>query len=156
MFQRIDPLQLGPSPTKRLMPMVAAYVLLAFFLIGFQCQLPHPWVLSPNQCSTHGFVYYPITIFNILTDALLALWILPVLRELQMRRHTKDIIKWLFVSRFLVCIVDAVRMVVIHKALQTEYQTRKATFHYYKHRHVFVSPAVLLLTTFQVLNLSGL
>jgi hypothetical protein len=125
MFQRIDPVQLGFRAVKWLLPMVGGYTIVTLFLIGFQCQLPRPWILSPKKCSTHGHVYYPITLFNILTDVILSLWILPVLWRLQMNRHTKKIVTWLFVSRLLICIVDMGRMVVIHKALQSEDQTRK-------------------------------
>lgn len=125
MFKRIDPVSLGPRTVRWLIPMVAAYVTLTFFLIGFQCQLPRPWILSPKQCSTHGNIYYPVTILNMVTDALLAFWILPILWELQMKKHTKNIVMWLFLSRFAVCIADIGRMIVIRKALQTEDQTRK-------------------------------
>jgi len=105
--------------------MVAVYTLLSLFLIAFQCQLPQPWILSPKNCSTHGNVYYPITIFNILSDTVLAFWIFPLIQGVQMKAHTKSIVFWLFGSRLLVCVVDIGRMVVIHKALQLEDQTRK-------------------------------
>jgi len=125
MFKRIDPVHIGPRTIKWLVPVLIVYCLVAFFLIGFQCQLPRPWVLSPAHCSTHGAVYYPLTISNILTDALLAFWIIPVLWGLQMSQHTKRVVMWLFGSRFALCIADVGRMFVIHKALQSEDQTRK-------------------------------
>ena len=81
--------------------------------------------MSPNNFSTHGNVYYPITVSNMLTDAVLALWIFPVIPSLQMKAHTKSVVYWLFASRFLICVVDVGRMIVIQKALQSEDQTSK-------------------------------
>jgi hypothetical protein len=60
-----------------------------------------------------------------LTDAVLAIWIFPIIWGLQMKVHTKSVVFWLFGSRLLICVVDIGRMVVIHKALQLEDQTRK-------------------------------
>ena len=60
-----------------------------------------------------------------LTDAVLALWIFPVIWSLQMKAHAKSVVYWLFGSRFLICVVDVGRMIVIQKALQSEDQTRK-------------------------------
>jgi hypothetical protein len=124
LFQRLARKQTGPQAIRWLMPMVAVYTLLSLFLIAFQCQLPQPWILSPKNCSTHGNVYYPITISNMLTDAVLAIWIFPIIWGLQMKVHTKSVVFWLFGSRLLICVVDIGRMVVIHKALQLEDQTR--------------------------------
>jgi hypothetical protein len=124
MFQRIDTVRV--TTMKWLTPIMGGYMLLASLLVGFQCQLPRPWVLSPKHCSTHGNVYYPITAANILTDTLLSFWIVPLLWKLQMGRSTKTMVTWLFVSRVLVCIADMGRMIVIHHALQSEDQTRKA------------------------------
>jgi small basic protein len=128
LFNRIATKQIGPRTFRWLMPMVPIYTLLSLALIAFQCQLPRPWVLSPTKCYTHGNVYYPITISNMVTDALLAVWIFPVFRSLHMRAHTKSAVLWLFGSRILVCVADIVRMMVIHKALQSEDQTRKTPF----------------------------
>src|SRR5450756_1664961 len=64
---------------------ILIWTLFSLVAILFQCQLPHPYVLIPSQCSTHGAIYYPIIILNILTDADLAAWILPSLwRNIQM------------------------------------------------------------------------
>ncbi|KAF2185563.1 hypothetical protein K469DRAFT_632088, partial [Zopfia rhizophila CBS 207.26] len=123
MFRRIVPSQQAPFTLKILIPIMSSYAILALFLIGFQCQLPSPWSFDPKTCSTHGRVYYPTTIFNILTDILLAGWILPSIWALQMRQGTKFLVMALFASRVVVCIVDIGRMFVIHSALQSEDQT---------------------------------
>jgi hypothetical protein len=124
LFTRIAPNRTGPQNSTWLMPMVAVYTLLCLSLIAFQCQLPQPWILSHNKCSTHGNVYYAIITSNMLTDALLAVWIFPVIWGLNMKVHAKSIVLWLFGSRLVVCAADIGRLVVIHKALQSEDQTR--------------------------------
>ena len=125
LLQRIAPERIGPQAIRWLTPMVGLYTLLSLLLIVLQCQSSQPWILSPNNCSTHGNVYYPITVSNMLTDAVLALWIFPVIWSLQMKAHAKSVVYWLFGSRFLICVVDVGRMIVIQKALQSEGQTRK-------------------------------
>ena len=42
-----------------------------------------------------------------------------------MTAHAKSVIYWWFESRFLICVVDVGRMIVIQIALQSEDQTRK-------------------------------
>jgi hypothetical protein len=113
---------------KILMPTIFVYTISAFFLIAFQCQLPRPWVLIPASCSTHGTVYYATTALNMLTDAVLALWILPAIWALQMDRGSKAVVIALFASRILVCAADSGRMYVIHRSLQHQDTTCKQTF----------------------------
>jgi hypothetical protein len=136
LFQRIAPKRIGPRTIRWLKPMVAFYTLLSLLLIAFQCQLPHPWMLSPSNCSTHGNVYYPITVMNILTDTVLAVWIYPIIWGVQMKAHTKSVVFWLFGSRLLICMVDIGRMVVIHKALQSEDQTSKKPYTHHDMRRL--------------------
>jgi hypothetical protein len=125
LLQRIAPERMGPQAIRWLTPMVVVYTLLSLSLVLFQCHSSRPWILSPNDCSTHGNVYYPITVSNMLTDAVLALWIFPVIWSLQMKAHAKSVVYWLFESRLLICVVDVGRMIGIQKALQSEDQTRK-------------------------------
>jgi hypothetical protein len=125
-FQHILPRHMLPRPIRWLLEsVVAVYILLSLFLTAFQCQLPEPWKLTPKSCNTHGNVYYPITISNMLTDAMIAFWTFPVIWGLQMEAHRKRVILWIFGSRFLICVVDVGRMLVIRKALQLEDQTSK-------------------------------
>lgn len=107
--------------------MVAAYFLVCLFMLVFQCQMPEPWILRPDRCSTHGAVYYIITVLDIVTDAVLALWIFPIIWLLNMSFHTKFVVMSVFGSRLLVCLVDVGRIIVIKEALQSEDQTSKTT-----------------------------
>ena len=125
LLKHIALIRLGSQTSKSLIYMVAAYTIFSLLLVGFQCQLPQPWILRPNKCSTHGTVYYPITVSNMLTDSLLAFWTFPVIWRLTKRRDTRFVVMWSLGSRLLICVMDVVRMVVIHRALQSEDQTRK-------------------------------
>ena len=125
LLQRIALERVGPQAVRWLFSTVAVYTLLSLLLVFFQCYPSQPWILTPNKCSTHGNAYFPITCSNMLTDAVLALWIVPVIWSLQMEAHAKSIVYWLFGSRLLICVADIVRMAVIHKALQSEDHTRK-------------------------------
>jgi hypothetical protein len=129
LFKRIAPTRTKPFTSQCMRLMVAAYVLICIFAIAFQCQLPQPWIVSRDRCSTHGVVYYATTTLNMTTDAFLALWIFPTIWLLNMETHTKLVVLSLFGSRLIVCLVDVGRMLVIQKALQSEDQTSKALFY---------------------------
>jgi hypothetical protein len=64
------------------------------------------------------------------TDAMLAVWMLPLIYALHMRADSKSIVMWLFGSRLVICVVDIGRMIVIHRALQSEDQTRESSCSY--------------------------
>jgi hypothetical protein len=80
---------------------VLIWAFFSVFGIIFQCQLPHPYVLIPSQCSTHGAIYYPIIILNILTDADLSCWILPTLWNVHMPLGQRLLALFLFGARIL-------------------------------------------------------
>ncbi|KAF2107072.1 hypothetical protein BDV96DRAFT_606870 [Lophiotrema nucula] len=119
MFRRIVPVTFAPFTLKILGPVTAVYAILCIFLIAFQCQLPSPWVLNPESCSTNGNVYYATTVFNIITDLLLAGWILPSIWSLQMEQNTRILVMSLFATRVVVSAVDCGRLVYIHRALNS-------------------------------------
>ena len=79
--------------------LVSVWFLLSTILFAFQCQIPKPWVFSPGQCSTHGKVQYPIIILNIVSDAALAIGLLPTVWNLQMRKEMRMSLALLFGSR---------------------------------------------------------
>ncbi|KAH8711967.1 hypothetical protein GQ44DRAFT_714188 [Phaeosphaeriaceae sp. PMI808] len=123
MFRRIIPGAFAPRTLKILVPVTTLYAVTCIFLIAFQCQLPSPWILDSKTCSTHGNIYYATTALNILTDLLLAVWILPTIWALQMKKNTKLLTMSLFASRVVVCVVDVSRFIVIRQALDTDDQT---------------------------------
>lgn len=80
-----------------------AWTLFALFTIAFQCGLPHPWVFSRKRCTAGGNLYYPVIVLNILTDAFLALFFLPVIWRLRMDKSERWKVIVLFGSRVSVC-----------------------------------------------------
>jgi len=76
--------------------MCAMWGVFSFFAVIFQCQLPKPWVFVPSQCSTHGYLQIPVTGLNMLTDAILAMGILPTIWKLKMSQDTRVTVMALF------------------------------------------------------------
>ncbi|PVH99995.1 hypothetical protein DM02DRAFT_655868 [Periconia macrospinosa] len=123
LFRRIFPATLVPLTLKIFIPIIAFYTSICMLLVGFQCQLPSPWILDPKTCSTHGRVHYATISLNIATDLLLAVWILPAIWALQMKDNIKFLVMALFGSRIVVCAVDIGRIVLLWRALHSEDQT---------------------------------
>lgn len=123
MFRRILPVTVAPLTLKILVPVIALYAFIGVLLVGFQCQLPSPWILNPRTCSTHGNVHYATASLNIATDLLLAAWILPAIWKLHMDENIKRLVMTLFGSRIVVCAVDIGRIILIRRALRSEDQT---------------------------------
>ena len=90
-----------PRPYFFMLGLIALWAVFSIFGIAFQCGLPHPWVYVPSQCSTRGNLLYPIIIFNIITDALLATWILPTLSRLLMDTGKRMTVIILFGARLM-------------------------------------------------------
>ena len=84
-----------------MLSIIGTWALFSVLAVSFQCQLPHPWVFVPSKCSTHGDLQYPIIIGNLLTDALLAIWILPTIWKLLMSLAKRLIVMVLFGARLM-------------------------------------------------------
>jgi rhodopsin domain-containing protein len=80
---------------------ILIWSLFSILAVLFQCQFPHPYVLIPSQCSSHGDIYYPIIVLNILTDAALAVWILPTLLTLKIKGGERLLAMAVFSARIL-------------------------------------------------------
>ncbi|OCL08145.1 hypothetical protein AOQ84DRAFT_318887 [Glonium stellatum] len=80
-----------------------AWILFSLFTISFQCGLPKPWTFIRDRCAAEGNLYYVIIVGNIITDAIIALFFLPVIWKLQMARDERITIMSVFGSRLIVC-----------------------------------------------------
>ena len=80
---------------------IGFWALISTFMIAFQCQLPDPWVFVPSQCATHGNMQYPVIVFNMMTDIMLATGILPTVWKLNTSRETRVAVILLFASRLM-------------------------------------------------------
>ncbi|KAF2747795.1 hypothetical protein M011DRAFT_458211 [Sporormia fimetaria CBS 119925] len=122
LFHRIIPAP-GPRGLKVLAPFIATCGVVSICLVAFQCQLPKPWILEPFSCSTRGRVHYVNTGLNIVTDTLLAVWLVPTIRGLQTTKSRKLIVSVLLLARFLVCMCDGGKIFFVSRALQSEDST---------------------------------
>lgn len=93
--------------------MCLTWVLFSIFTISFQCGLPKPWTFNENRCVAGGKLYYVIILINIITDATIALFFLPVVWKLQMARDGRITIMSVFASRLSVCGVSIGNMAVL-------------------------------------------
>ncbi|KAF2867083.1 hypothetical protein BDV95DRAFT_610967 [Massariosphaeria phaeospora] len=99
--------------------MVAVWTIFSTFALAFQCSLPDPWTFTRENCPSRGNLYYPIIIFNIITDALLATWILPTLRKLLMPTNKRVTVMLLFGARLVVCCFSIVQLVSVAQHIRS-------------------------------------
>jgi hypothetical protein len=78
---------------------IALWTLFSILSLAFQCQLPDPWVYTPQRCAGSGAVWYPVVVVNLLTDTVLSFLFAPVLWKLKMSRTQRLTITSLFSVR---------------------------------------------------------
>jgi hypothetical protein len=96
---RVAPRTRGPYVA--MLSLVAIWSVYSFFAIAFRCALPRPWTLEPSECPSSGPLQYPVVILNLITDFMLATWILPTLWKLLMDTDKRVTVMALFGSRLL-------------------------------------------------------
>ncbi|KAF2731045.1 hypothetical protein EJ04DRAFT_21873 [Polyplosphaeria fusca] len=100
----------SPRPYYLMLVLVGVWSVFSTFAIAFQCGLPSPWVTAPPICPSAAALSYPIVILNLLTDFLLATWILPTLWKLLMETDKRVTVMVLFGSRLIVCCFEIVQL----------------------------------------------
>lgn len=103
--------------------LIGIYFVFSIFATAFQCGASHAWVVQPATCPTHGDMKYGIIGLNMLTDIMLAVWILPSLWKLQMNLQNRLTVISLFGARLIVPFVAVGQLYLTYKALQSEDQT---------------------------------
>ncbi|KAJ5481874.1 hypothetical protein N7475_000686 [Penicillium sp. IBT 31633x] len=78
---------------------VVGWSIFAVLSIAFQCDLPDPWLYSPERCAGEGAVFYPIAIFNILTEIIIVVQPFIMMWNVQMVWHKRVKILCSFSSR---------------------------------------------------------
>jgi hypothetical protein len=73
----------------------------SFLAFAFQCGIPEPWVFVPSQCTTRGYLQYPVIILNIVTDVILSVGMLPTIWKLKAPFNTRITVMVLFALRLL-------------------------------------------------------
>jgi hypothetical protein len=65
------------------------------------CSPTPPWMMSQSLCLAHGRLIYPELVFNVLSDAMLAFWIVPSTWKLLMPRKKRLLVIFVFGTRVL-------------------------------------------------------
>ncbi|KAL4772668.1 hypothetical protein BDW60DRAFT_186713 [Aspergillus nidulans var. acristatus] len=91
---------------------IAGWTVFALFSISFQCQLPETWRYTPERCAGEGALFYPIAVFNILTEIILVILPFIMMQNVQMASQKKVKILSSFSSRL--CVVG---LAIAHLAL---------------------------------------
>ncbi|KAH8810974.1 hypothetical protein F5884DRAFT_263455 [Xylogone sp. PMI_703] len=102
---------------------IGLWVIISTFLFAFQCALPKPWIFAPSQCTTHGRVQFPIIVFNMITDTMLFLGILPIVWILNTSHDTRFVVILLFSSRLLVVAMSIGLLVSVSETITDTDQT---------------------------------
>lgn len=75
---------------------VTIWSIFSLFGTVFQCQVPEPWTYVPSKCKYQGPIQYAIITFNILTDSMLAMGMLPTIWKLSLKKNIRVTIMVLF------------------------------------------------------------
>lgn len=102
LYERLVPRQ-DKKGIRILIGVVGAWIVFAVFATAFQCGVSVSWA---RQCSTEGYVLFPIVATNFLTDAILGGWMLPRIWNLQANLRDRLLPCMLMGSRFLVCVLQ--------------------------------------------------
>lgn len=102
---------------------IACWAAFSFPAIAFECGPPLPWLYIPSRCYSGAF-WYPVLVFNILTDLWLAVCAWSSLPELQIGRRQRQVITGLFALRVLTCILTVMEIAFLAPALTNINQPR--------------------------------
>lgn len=102
LYERLVPRQ-DKKGIRVLMAVIAAWIVFAVFATAFQCGGSVSWA---QECSAEGYLLFPITATNLLTDALLGCWMLPRIWNLQASLRDRLLPCMLMGSRLLVCVLQ--------------------------------------------------
>lgn len=80
--------------------MVLVYFVYATLAFSLQCSFPRPWEIRNKKCANGGPLVSAI-VFNMITDIVLAVWMLPVIRPLNMDKERRNTAAILFGTRLM-------------------------------------------------------
>lgn len=89
---------------------VGIWAIFSLFASIFQCNLPNPWTGSPKDCPAREVLWSAILVLNIVSDALLAVYIIPGVSRLNMPKPVRLTIVGLFACRLSVCVASGIQM----------------------------------------------
>ena len=80
---------------------VVAWTIFSLLATAFQCQLPNPWIFMPSNCPSKGYLQYPVTILNMVTDVILSVWVIGPVWRVNMAKLDRIIVVILFGTRIM-------------------------------------------------------
>jgi hypothetical protein len=89
---------------------VGAWAVFSLFASIFQCSLPNPWRGPLDSCPTREGLWSTVIILNIISDFILAVYIIPGVWKLNMAKSMRLTVLSLFASRITVCVTAAVQL----------------------------------------------
>ncbi|KAE8321601.1 hypothetical protein BDV39DRAFT_11011 [Aspergillus sergii] len=92
---------------------VVGWSIFAVLGIAFQCEMPGPWLYSPERCAGEGAIFYPIAVFNILTEVILVVLPFLMMRNVQMAQHKRVKILCSFSSRLIIVFVGIAHLALV-------------------------------------------
>jgi hypothetical protein len=99
---------------------VGIWAIFSLFASILQCNLPNPWFGALESCPTRERLWFAILILNIISDALLAVYIIPGVSRLHMPKPIRLTVVGLFATRLLVCVASGVQLAHLIQHARTE------------------------------------
>ncbi|KAF2759347.1 hypothetical protein EJ05DRAFT_485375 [Pseudovirgaria hyperparasitica] len=104
--------------------LITIWTLFSVFSVAFMCRSPERYIFENARCRTGRYLWYPITVLNIITDLLLGTVILPVILNLNMAIGLRLSISALFILRLVwvlsrVCFVSIASLILLGGYLET-------------------------------------
>ncbi|KAK1140015.1 hypothetical protein N8T08_010924 [Aspergillus melleus] len=96
-----------------------AWTIFALFGIAFQCELPRPWLYSPDRCAGEGVIIYPISVFHILLEIIVIVIPFFMMRDVQMAWQKRLKILCSFSARFLIVCLAISQLALLPSFLQS-------------------------------------
>ncbi|PWY76003.1 hypothetical protein BO94DRAFT_499330 [Aspergillus sclerotioniger CBS 115572] len=99
--------------------LTAAWTIFALFGVSFQCQMPDPWIYNPSRCAGQGAILYPISVIQILTEAIIVAIPFFMMRNVQIKLMTRVKILASFSARTLVIALGIAHLSVLPSFLHS-------------------------------------
>ena len=109
LFERIAPRQDKRGITI-LLGCICAWIIFAVFGTAFACSV-HP--SATQKCGAGAYVVFPVIATDLITDAMLALWMVPRIWKLQADFEHRFVPIMLMASRLMVCAAEIGLLVVV-------------------------------------------
>ncbi|KAF2265887.1 hypothetical protein CC78DRAFT_615447 [Lojkania enalia] len=108
--------------TAFLFGMVAFWAIYSIFAFGLQCGFPKPWHNVPT-CAYGGPVF-SVIVLDMVSDAILAWWIFPIIRKMELKNGERRVFAIVFGSRALIPIISIAQIWAVANAVRGNDPTR--------------------------------